>query len=222
MNIVNSSRIDEWRHVPTDQNPADLGSRGGPVQYSSLWWNGPEWLQHRDAWPPILVTSVTPESRAEAKVIQEVLAATTVETETDDFDELLGRHDLRRTLRVCTWVTRFIRNCLQGHPRATGPLTTAELEYRTKWWIRRVQSRAVSSPKFLSNKLQLNLQHNTEGIHECRGRIQGHYPVFLPDDSSIAAKYVKQAHYSTLHGGVGLTMACICENHWVPHLRQLM
>lgn len=34
MNHVHKSgacEIDEWRHVPTDQNPVDLGSRGGSV-----------------------------------------------------------------------------------------------------------------------------------------------------------------------------------------------
>ena len=36
-----------WQHVPTDQNPADLCSRGASpseLTESSLWWNGPEWL----------------------------------------------------------------------------------------------------------------------------------------------------------------------------------
>lgn len=37
----------QWQHVPTEQNLADLGSRGtGPVEFaeSPLWWNGLEWL----------------------------------------------------------------------------------------------------------------------------------------------------------------------------------
>ena len=31
----------QWRHVPTSENPADLGSRGGSVNEAELWWNGP-------------------------------------------------------------------------------------------------------------------------------------------------------------------------------------
>jgi hypothetical protein len=32
----------EWHHVPTSENPADIGSRGG--QPTEKWLNGPTWL----------------------------------------------------------------------------------------------------------------------------------------------------------------------------------
>ena len=35
-----------WRHVPSQENPTDLASRGGLVKEdNSLWWNGPTCLQ---------------------------------------------------------------------------------------------------------------------------------------------------------------------------------
>ena len=34
---IKEHRINEWRHIPSDQNPADLGSRGGSVVASTLW-----------------------------------------------------------------------------------------------------------------------------------------------------------------------------------------
>lgn len=34
----------EWHHVPTTENPADLGSRGGTVTDHQLWKQGPSWL----------------------------------------------------------------------------------------------------------------------------------------------------------------------------------
>lgn len=40
----------QWQDVPTEQNLADLGSRGtGPVEFaeSPLWWDGPEWLSKK-------------------------------------------------------------------------------------------------------------------------------------------------------------------------------
>ena len=42
----------EWRYVPTHENPADLGSRGGAVtQTYELWWYGPKWLSKPEKWP---------------------------------------------------------------------------------------------------------------------------------------------------------------------------
>ena len=31
-----------WRHISSEENPADLASHGGPVSESSLWWCGPK------------------------------------------------------------------------------------------------------------------------------------------------------------------------------------
>ncbi|XP_071582337.1 uncharacterized protein [Temnothorax nylanderi] len=55
-----------WRHVPSEQNPADLASRGTPPSKMldlPLWWNGPVWLQMaQDQWPQpqFLHPSVSP------------------------------------------------------------------------------------------------------------------------------------------------------------------
>ena len=42
----------DWKYVPTEHNPSDLGTRG--VHTSKLgdfWVKGPSWLKSRDAWP---------------------------------------------------------------------------------------------------------------------------------------------------------------------------
>ena len=218
---INEHEINEWRHVPTDQNPADLGSRGGSVTDADLWWNGPNWLQDRHAWPPNPVTAASEVTEAESKIVREVLAAVTVDQKQDEFDQLLEKHDLRKVLRVCAWVERFVRNSRRSTPSIAGPITTAEIEARTTWWIRRVQTRAQSTPKLVSDKLQLNLQPNGSEILECRGRIQGRYPIYLPDDCVFTEKLVRHAHLGTLHGGLGLTMAEVREKYWIPRLRKL-
>ena len=50
--------------------------------------------------------------------------------------------------------------------------------------------------------MQQNLQPNEEGVLECGGRIQGEYPLYLPDTALLVAKIVQRAHVTTLHGGV--------------------
>ena len=67
-----------WRHVPSTDNPADLGSRGGSVVGTELWWDGPAWLSEPAKWPEDIMPEPSPESMAERKL----------ETR-DDFDLVL-------------------------------------------------------------------------------------------------------------------------------------
>ena len=52
----------QWRHVTSQENPTDLGSRGGSVQGEELWWRGPKWLAVIESSPCDNVTNSTPES----------------------------------------------------------------------------------------------------------------------------------------------------------------
>ena len=53
--IINHVPAQHWRHVPSADNPADLGSRGctaSTLTKSKLWWTGLPWLkQGPDNWP---------------------------------------------------------------------------------------------------------------------------------------------------------------------------
>ena len=51
-----------------------------------------------------------------------------------------------------------------------------------------------SSDKFQQDRKSLNLVQNTEGIYECRGRIQGIYPIYLPKESLLTEKIIRAAH----------------------------
>ena len=57
---------------------------------------------------------------------------------------------------------------------------------------------------FDEDKEQLNLQLNFEGVWECRGRIQGEYPIYLPNSGLFTRKRVQREHVTTLNGGIGL------------------
>ena len=78
----------------------------------------------------------------------------------DELDKLLeGHDDLRRTLRICAWISRFMNNC-KAPKKSTGPLTTAEVESVKLWWIKRVQLRAMVNPNYAQVQSRLNLQVN--------------------------------------------------------------
>ena len=160
--------------------------------------------QDRNAWPPNPVTTTSEVTEAESKIVRDALTAVTVDQKQDDFEQLLDRHDLQKVLRACIWVVRFVRNSRRDTPSIAGPKTSAEIEARTTWWIRRVQTRAQNTSKGASDKLQLNLQPNGAEILKCRGHIQGTLP-YLLDDFVFTEKLGRHAHQRILHRGLGLT-----------------
>ncbi|XP_068671352.1 uncharacterized protein [Montipora foliosa] len=117
---------------------------------------------------------------------------------------------------------RFFGNSRKAEiNRIKGPLTTEEMNQKRLLWLRRVQGSFKNGESFEEHRLQLNLQENDNGLLECRGRIQGDYPIYVPDSHQFADKLIAEAHQNTLHGGFGLTMAKVQEQHWVPRLRHL-
>ena len=218
-----------WHYVPTKDNPADLGSRG-TNQLTDQWISGPQWLSNQEEWPKTPVLKPTKESKTEEQ-LERVLSTCALQVPNDDdqspFDELQTVHanNVWKTLRVCAWVNRFLTNCRKAiDERKIGPLTTQEIQHQELWWIKKTQQEDLSTntEQFQRDRVQFNIQKNGEGVLECRGRIEGQYPIFLPDTATYTKALVFQAHLDTLHGGVTLTMAKLREQDWIPRLRRLV
>ncbi len=74
--ILQMTKVYEWRHIPGADNPADLPSRGcSPQQLlRSRWWEGPVWLhQEQSAWP-------TTDLRVEEDILASEMKRSTVMT----------------------------------------------------------------------------------------------------------------------------------------------
>ena len=60
------TNVDEWLHVPSSENIADILTRGAPpseIGQDSVWQNGPKWLvQDRSTWPVTDVRSSSSEN----------------------------------------------------------------------------------------------------------------------------------------------------------------
>ena len=207
--------------MPTTENPADLGSRGGSVDHHQLWNQGPSWLSEETEWPSDMILEPNADSNAELKVTRSVFAATAQVH--DDFDQLLDAHEVYKVLRICAWIQRFISNCrTRVGDRQDGPLNAIEIEQQRLWWTKRAQLECQERLCFKQDQLQLNLQLNSEDILECRGRIEGEFPIHLPESHPFTHGIVRQAHLSTLHGGVSLTMAKVRDVYWIHRLRRLV
>ena len=151
-----------WRYVPTKENPADLGSRGGPVsQDGDLWWHGPKWLSRPSAWPVDIITTATAETLAETKTVREIFKLAT-DQDVDGFDSLLNKYGLWRVLHIGGWVARFVHSTRRPpRERKTGPLTPEEVSIQRRFWEKRAQQEGVKSKAYESKRSQLNLHETT-------------------------------------------------------------
>ena len=225
---IRSNQCGEWRHVPGELNPADIASRGAKVDaLNDLWWRGPQWLPDEGEWPLDIETKASQETENEAKLVKQVFGAT-VETRTDTNDDafvpLITKFDYKKTIRITAWVRRFCHNIKQQQQqqqRRVGPLTTEEIAASTHQWIASTQRAAEKDSNFSKWERQLNIQKDDRGVYVCVGRIQGHYPIFLPSNNLFSEKLVMHAHKVTMHGGVGLTMTYVREGYWIPQLRKI-
>ena len=114
-----------WHHIPTEDNPANLGSRGNVVN-NHLWNHSPTWLSDTAKWPPDIILKPTPETMTEAKVKLEVLSVTIPKQ--DGLQHVLISHPLPRGLRFGSWVWRFIHNCREQPKKRSGPISTEEIQ----------------------------------------------------------------------------------------------
>ena len=69
--VQNESLPENWRHVPTDQNPADIATRPPKVEdlkSNSLWWNGPAFLMKQESeWPAKFIPTPDDAAKEEFK-----------------------------------------------------------------------------------------------------------------------------------------------------------
>ena len=77
------------------------------------------------------------ESEIERKRVEEVLAVT-VTSETI-YDKLLVKYPMLKTLRILSWIKRFLTTCEKQ--QVHGPLTLSEIESQREFLIKEEQHR---------------------------------------------------------------------------------
>ena len=117
-------------------------------------------------------------------------------------------------MKIRSWTNHLITNCrTPSKERIRGPITTIEINAQKRQLIENAQNHAKSFEVFERQKQTLNLQRNSTGLYEFKGRIQGPYPLFILRDSTLGEKIVEDAQITTVHGGVNLTMTEMQREH---------
>ena len=135
--ILDLTPADSWKHVTSEENPADCASRGffpSELLTHDLWWKGPPWL----SLPP----SDWPKRNLAADDAQEESDESSVATcNLVTMEELLIPVDKFSSFthykRITAWIIRFIYNCRarsRGYVPKDGCLTTSELTQAANYW----------------------------------------------------------------------------------------
>ncbi|ODM88130.1 hypothetical protein Ocin01_18552 [Orchesella cincta] len=227
--IQEATATESWRHVPGEQNPADLLSRGVPASQlvdSTFWWNGPEWLNSSHV-PVFIPSSRTDEVDMEERKVF-LLVHNSIFEVTD------RSSSLSRMSRVAAYVLRFIFNLKQKvhHHRRRGPLTPVELQNGHLTCVREVQQHNFqeemkalrnSTPLPSSSKLnQLKPYIDGNGILRIGGRLNRSalpesrkHQVILPKHSQLTRALVLSHHLAHLHSGFQQTWSSIQTQYWI-------
>lgn len=241
--IQSETKYDDWSHVRSKSNPADLASRGidaDEIIDNALWWSGPSWLSLPNSeWPgsqPYKMTD-TDSNLMQIEKKSPVIASITI----DSFWIASRFSNFSRLCLVTAYVMRFINNCrAKTNARRTdqivsteiGPLSRDEYQHAERFWL--IKSQNVDFPNEIkmcqengnlhkSSKLYgLSPFLDTNGLLRVGGRLAhasipyaAKYPIILSGNSKIAKMIIQRIHLEMLHGGSQLTTRTIREKYWI-------
>lgn len=221
-----------WRHVRSEDNPADCASRGISPQNliaHSLWWTGPHWLRDiRENWPHLIINdNASEELRTNSN-------AAIIVQPNYQWDLITKISSWKRLTRITAWCKRFGNNCRAPiADRLLGPLTVTEFRDAHEFWVkdaqcaafdvelRRLRTKSLISRS--SSLISLNPVLSSTEVLRVGGRLanastipdETKAPAIIPRRCPLSALLVSDAHEQTLHGGPSLMMAFLRRSYWI-------
>jgi len=222
---------DYWHHVRSEENPADLPSRGIPANQlvsSNIWWNGPTWLMMKTfpvSVSPVDTSAVKAEEKSKPLLVSQI--------QVKNFDKISKYSTLSKLKRVIAYCLRFVQNSRkQSAVKIYGELTTDELHLAMQKLIFTVQQmefateiKSINSSNQVqsSSKLkQLFPYLDACGILRVGGRLQHSslseerkHPVILPSQHHFTTLVIRDCHLRNLHSGFQLTWSTLQQQYWI-------
>lgn len=232
--IQGLTRISDWRHVASVNNPADVLSRGLNVRelaICSLWWHGPNFLEmNEEQWPNGKFNHVggkLPE--------QKPLTVSITTIEDTVVEELLNKHSsLNKSCRILAYCLRLSKTYrLENITTFVSPLEIrAALDVICKNVQRQSfpeEYRALSEGKAISSTsklLSLSPFIDAIGLIRVGGRLKNSdlnfsacHPMLLPRSHVLTKRIIEYEYVRAAHAGVQATMASIRQQFWPLALR---
>ena len=153
--IQKFTKIEQWHHIPTDQNPADIGTRPITVKElkeRTLWWRGPKFLHDTKAeWPKtnIIRGGDKKEEKTTLPCFITLKSIQRAEVSRDAFEKYHPRYfsvsrginGYVKCIQKCAYILRAVRIFKGGERPLPGrpELTQTEEEDGKKWLIMEAQ-----------------------------------------------------------------------------------
>jgi hypothetical protein len=231
--IQELTNVEDWNHVSSKENPADLVSRGvdaNVLRNLSLWWNGPNWLQQEEvSWPRC-------EEQAQSSEEQRTVRPMTVVsllTQPCPWEMCTRFSTWKKLQRVTAYCLRFIHNCRHKNSPFHGVLSPFELREATLMCVKCAQTdcfmkeiTALAERGTLSNKsslLSLNPFIDGKQLLRVGGRLENsdltfdqQHPLILPTGHHITTLIIEDYHKENMHASGQLLLSLIRQKFWIP------
>lgn len=230
--ISDLTEVTQWHHVSTNENPADVISRGicaRELSNAKLWWKGPNWLVENDtSWP------IEPEKTAEEDELLEKREVKIVLIAVDASSDLLNHYSKwHQLVRAAAWLRKFVDFCNSRSERISMSryLSVDDLKRAALGLIKRAQlddfreeHYALKNGKEVSSRSKIKglypmLQEN--GLILVGGRLTNalisenqKHPIVLPSNHKITRLIFEDMHKKLLHCGPQALLAEIRLQYW--------
>ncbi|GFS89584.1 integrase catalytic domain-containing protein [Trichonephila clavipes] len=206
---------EDWFHISTDQNPADILSRGcGPKQLQKRkWWQGPDWLKNsKEQWPKSAVN--INEKEVEIEKRKSVISANN--TEVESISSQLARR-FSKMIRIMAWILRF-------QPKAKDLRKCAELKNEELLNAQKIIFRLIQKECYSNEETRKSLKglifEDEEGILRLKSRLINEEEskdfisqIILPSKHLAVRRFIAQEHLVNKHAST-LTLLTILRERF--------
>ncbi|XP_028166130.1 uncharacterized protein LOC114356935, partial [Ostrinia furnacalis] len=236
--ILENVNGNQWYHVMSKDNPADIASRGmllKDLKDCQLWWEGPEWLSSDNIEyrrPNYVATDIERKKVIQANLKIDDTENNSLLNQIEEFD------DLSELTRCIAWCRRFLKQ-KEYKDEINNTLTTEELEKSLLTCIKLIQEREFSEEidsikekkevKSRSCLKSLNPYLDDHGILRVGGRLRHanldedtKHPIILSNNNKLTSLVIADAHFRTMHGGVQLMLCYLRSKYWIIRAKGLV
>ncbi|EFO89966.1 hypothetical protein CRE_22077 [Caenorhabditis remanei] len=227
----------KFGHVTTDQNPADLGTRGLEKSNfsTSIWWNGPKVLEEKEWTNKFKFFSL--KSRDDFNTF----AVVKREEDATQVFNCAATKSFEVMKRIAAQAMKFIKITSERLPEerkkkmsekipflqlenSPGRISSAQIKEAEVVLIKDHQRSFTQ--KFLNRCKDLGLVEDPRGVIVCKGRMElaelnkdSREPILIHEESDLAAQIIRNAH-GKFHVALDHTMDKVRRRFWMLKLRQ--